>query len=254
MEAKFRWTPHVGVLNHRRRINTEGIEKVVAAAWGTYLNAALTICQQGWFEEKFLTEHPFPEGEGVNRLTIHFIKASIPPSSLYSFFCRRRLFFIGDLVSPLLRFYCVFHYSIHFNTWMVTHPSAIQYPWPKLLNFSDLTGPGVSNLVLPLFYSSFSSNHPDANAARNWINSIPPAAGMTFAFSSVFILLQRMSKPLVSSPLSSPRKTSMDESALDAKAGLILCIQRDCPTHPRWSFFIWEKGGDHMRVFIYGWS
>ena len=183
-----------------------------------------------------------------------FIKASIPPSSLYSFFCRRRLFFIGDLVSPLLRFYCVFHYSIHFNTWMVTHPSAIQYPWPKLLNFSDLTGTGVSNLVLPLFYSSFSSNHPDANAARNWINSIPPAAGMTFAFSSVFILLQRMSKPLVSSPLSSPRKTSMDESALDAKAGLILCIQRDCPTHPRWSFFIWEKGGDHMRVFIYGWS
>ena len=36
-------------LQHRRRINTEEKAKVVAAGWGTYLNAALT--KDG--------EHPF---------------------------------------------------------------------------------------------------------------------------------------------------------------------------------------------------
>ena len=41
--------------SHRRRINTE---EVVAAGWGD----ALTIWQQGSFEETFLAEHPFWEG------------------------------------------------------------------------------------------------------------------------------------------------------------------------------------------------
>ena len=44
--------------NHRRRIKTEEKAKVVAAVWGTYLNATLTIYQQGCFEE-LIREHPF---------------------------------------------------------------------------------------------------------------------------------------------------------------------------------------------------
>ena len=35
---------------YRRRIKTE--EKVVTVGWGMYLNAALTILQKGWFEQK----------------------------------------------------------------------------------------------------------------------------------------------------------------------------------------------------------
>ena len=38
----------------RRRSKTEIKAKVVAVIWGTYLNAALTILQQGCFEQKFL--------------------------------------------------------------------------------------------------------------------------------------------------------------------------------------------------------
>ena len=68
-------------LTHRRRINTEEKEKVVAASWGTYLNAALTIKQQGWFEENFWEKNSFWEDAkgkvwcDVNQLfikSIHF--------------------------------------------------------------------------------------------------------------------------------------------------------------------------------------
>ena len=41
---------------------TEEKAKVVAAVWGTYLNATLAIPQQVWFEDKFLDEHPFLVG------------------------------------------------------------------------------------------------------------------------------------------------------------------------------------------------
>ena len=41
---------------------TEEKAMVVAAVWGTHLNAAIAVQQQGWFEEKFLEEHPFWEG------------------------------------------------------------------------------------------------------------------------------------------------------------------------------------------------
>ena len=53
-----------------------------AAGLGMYLNEALTIWQHGWFEEKFLGEHPLGRMVvccGVNRMIIHFFKASIPP-------------------------------------------------------------------------------------------------------------------------------------------------------------------------------
>ena len=49
---------------------------VVTVGWGTYLNAALNILQQGWFEQKFLGEHPFCYRcwYGVNQMMIHFSK------------------------------------------------------------------------------------------------------------------------------------------------------------------------------------
>ena len=47
----------------------------------------------------------------------------------------------GGSVSPLLRFYYFFHYSIHFTLgWSPIHVLTV-------LNFSDHTGAGVSNLV-----------------------------------------------------------------------------------------------------------
>ena len=49
-----------------REINREKRgAKVVAAVWKKYLNTALAILQQGWFEERFLEEHPFWEGSGL---------------------------------------------------------------------------------------------------------------------------------------------------------------------------------------------
>ena len=53
-----------------RRIKTEENAKVVAAAywfgdWGTYVNAAITIKQQGRFKQKILGEHPFWKGGGL---------------------------------------------------------------------------------------------------------------------------------------------------------------------------------------------
>ena len=52
---------------------------------GTYLNAALAIWQQGWFEEMFFEEHPFWKGEALVwrepddhpfSWSIHFAKCS----------------------------------------------------------------------------------------------------------------------------------------------------------------------------------
>ena len=51
--------------NHRRRIKTEEKAKVVAVFLVTNLNAALTIQQQGRFEQKILEEHPFCQGDGL---------------------------------------------------------------------------------------------------------------------------------------------------------------------------------------------
>ena len=48
----------------RSMLNTEGKAKVVAAGWGTYLQAALSIYQQVRFEEKFLGEQSLKEGGG----------------------------------------------------------------------------------------------------------------------------------------------------------------------------------------------
>ena len=74
-------------LTHRRRINTEEKEKVVAASWGTYLNAALIIKQQGWFEENFWEKIHFGrmprEKFGVMWIS-YLLKASISPHSCYS--------------------------------------------------------------------------------------------------------------------------------------------------------------------------
>ena len=64
--------------HHRRRINTEEKAKVVVAAWGTHLNAALTIQQQGWFEEFVWGEHSFCRVVvwwNVNRMIIHFFQS-----------------------------------------------------------------------------------------------------------------------------------------------------------------------------------
>ena len=64
--------------HHRRRINTEEKAKVVVAAWGTQLNAALTIQQQGWFEEFVWGEHSFCRVVvwwNVNRMIIHFFQS-----------------------------------------------------------------------------------------------------------------------------------------------------------------------------------
>ena len=61
----------------------------------------------------------------------------------FSFFCLRS--FLGGPVSPLLRFYCILHYSSHFNTWMVTHPSANHGP-------SCLTSVILRELVFPTWY------------------------------------------------------------------------------------------------------
>ena len=49
---------------HRIRINTDGKAKIVAAGWGTYLNAALSNYRIGWFEEKVLEVYPFWEDGG----------------------------------------------------------------------------------------------------------------------------------------------------------------------------------------------
>ena len=54
--------------------------------------------------------------------------------------------FVGGPVSPPLRFYSIFHYSIHFNTWMVTHTSANHGP-------SCLTSVIIRELVFPTWYS-----------------------------------------------------------------------------------------------------
>ena len=52
--------------NHRRRMQTEQKAKVVAVVWATYLNAALTIQQQRWFEKKkFFGEHPLRQVGGL---------------------------------------------------------------------------------------------------------------------------------------------------------------------------------------------
>ena len=65
-------------------IKTEEKAKVIiAVVWGTYFNAVLTIWQQGRFGKHFLEEHPSLGGGGlvgVNRMIIHFSKASILPS------------------------------------------------------------------------------------------------------------------------------------------------------------------------------
>ena len=52
---------------------------------GGVLECRTSIQQQGLFEKKILGEHPFWYGGVlVNRMIIHFCKASIPPSSRYS--------------------------------------------------------------------------------------------------------------------------------------------------------------------------
>ena len=55
-------------------------------------------------------------------LSLKFSFSSFSPA-YFNFFFASRVCIEGP-VSPLLRFYCIFHYSIHFNTQMVTHPSA----------------------------------------------------------------------------------------------------------------------------------
>ena len=44
---------------------TEEKAKVVAADWGTYLNATQAILPQGLIEEKIKEEYPFLEGAGL---------------------------------------------------------------------------------------------------------------------------------------------------------------------------------------------
>ena len=46
---------------------------------------------------------------------------------IYIFFFFASGVFIGGPVYPLLRFYCIFHYSIHFDTWMVTLPPSANH-------------------------------------------------------------------------------------------------------------------------------
>ena len=53
--------------------------------------------------------------------------------------------YFGGPVSPLLKFYCIFHYSIHFDTWRVTRPSANHGP-------SCLTSEILRELVFPTWY------------------------------------------------------------------------------------------------------
>ena len=67
---------------HRRRIKTEEKAKVVAVGWETYLNAA-----KDDMSKSFRENIHFGRGVvcyGVNRMIIHFSKASIPLSSRYS--------------------------------------------------------------------------------------------------------------------------------------------------------------------------
>ena len=54
----------LGTVGPQRKNWTEEKAKVVAAVWGTFLNATLAIQQQGCLEEKFLEEHSFWEGGG----------------------------------------------------------------------------------------------------------------------------------------------------------------------------------------------
>ena len=78
-----------GLAELRRRSKTEVKAKVVAVIWGTYLNAALTILQQGCFEQKFLKNIYFcwvVVWYGQNQMIIHVFQASIPPCSLHSTF------------------------------------------------------------------------------------------------------------------------------------------------------------------------
>ena len=76
--------------------------------------------------------------------------------TVYNYYCLT--FFLPHKFFSTLEIilYCIFHYSSHFNTWMVTHPSANQCP--RLLNFRDLTGTGVSNLVLLTYFWKPESN------------------------------------------------------------------------------------------------
>ena len=53
--------------------------------------------------------------------------------------------YFGGPVSPLLKVYCIFHYSIHFETWRVTHPSANRGP-------SCLTSEILRELVFQTWY------------------------------------------------------------------------------------------------------
>ena len=67
---------------HRRRINKEEMGKVVAAVWGDVFESRNEL------KKRFLDEHPIWKVVvwwGMNRVSIHFFKASIPPSSCYPF-------------------------------------------------------------------------------------------------------------------------------------------------------------------------
>ena len=81
----------------RRRIKTEEKAKVVAAGWGTYLNAALTaFSSKGDLNKSFWENIHFGKVVvwcGVNRMIIHFYKASIPPSKTALAFILFILFF-----------------------------------------------------------------------------------------------------------------------------------------------------------------
>ena len=59
----------------------------------------------------------------IRILLVHLglLRALLVLPGLYSF-CLRIMFWRPS--SPLLGFYSIIHYCIHFNTWMVTHPSA----------------------------------------------------------------------------------------------------------------------------------
>ena len=74
-------------LQHRRRIETEEKAKVVVVVWVMYLNAELTIMQQGCLNKSFWENVHFGRlvvWHVVNWMIISFVKASISPSSLYS--------------------------------------------------------------------------------------------------------------------------------------------------------------------------
>ena len=49
----------------QKKNQTEEKAKVVAADWGTYLNATQSILPQGLIEEKIKEEYPFLEGAGL---------------------------------------------------------------------------------------------------------------------------------------------------------------------------------------------